>query len=1052
MAVEWDLKKKLLAATVGNLLVGTLLTVIVIISLLLTSFPKWIESTEDAMIGAETDNLGRLSLEKSEFADVHFARVIGDLKASCIHQEDVIRGKVPRTESLTRYSTVEDPTVSPVVPGWDPVNEASTEVSGWYQCRSDGNRAGTCQVVADESDVSAAHLSDTDPMELYYRGLWTADFPFTFGGFWAVTFEDDGFTRLFPYLFVNEAGDANSFINNDIVCETEPGKPTKTGYDGRCRVWYDIAYKKATSSGRPDPRLTAPYLFAGTTELGVTSSFALFDFTGSSEPIGQELEPPVGTDPIGVCMLDFSMGDVGLSVTDSLSDEGYGYLIPKAGGKAVAHPKQDWGKPDETATITELEFGSTTSEEATYFRDNILNKMEAGESGVATFEKNGETWHIAYQDVPSSGYSLGLVMPEEDIREPFNKARSRIDATIGIQVTIIVAVLVALAGVLVLYARKVTESITKPVGLLVSLVKRINTQNFEGDDLVSIQLVTDRKYLSRELAALDKIFRQMYLAVKVGQASFVSGDMQRAEATFMDAMALFARLGHIRGLGVCHTNLGAVYAMRQSYTQSISSYQAAIQNAEEMIENFSVNNDINIPSKGKNPPAPSGNAYFPGESDTEVARSTSEKSHPEQQRSIMTTLAMRQLNLAKCLTERARYSLRTHWPQRFATDRDQPEEIDTAADAPVKIPQALSDLQEAASLSKESIKTLAKFSSTSYLIDVRCDVVNLLALYAEVVGICEQTGEARASIRSTHAISMAESELMNLMKNIQEAGEDSEESEEFCDQRLRAYAAQANLLMAKGDDRAALNAFHFALTSSPTVALSHLHNAAQQFKVVLKRKGEHVAANMLMEQLPASKAASPKDFIILLDASGSMSGGLIKRAVDNMVQLYDEHISEKDRLAVYTFSTTVIQKLQMTLKGNGNEAAHIRRILKGMLSTGGLTACYDSIWKALDDFEREGETRRDRIIVCLTDGEDNMSRNSSLKVIERFKHNPNAQKVMLIIIAVGRLQTANILSDMCKASKDGVLVEAKNGLQDLDEAFEKVSKIIKGVSFRLEAL
>lgn len=343
------------------------------------------------------------------------------------------------------------------------------------------------------------------------------------GGFWAAVYEADGFTRLFPYLYFDEP-DSNSFIQGEIECVTEGGATT-TGYDGRCRGWYDLAFNApGVSSSRPRVKFTAPYVFAGTTELGITSSYPFYNFTGSSGSPGTMFDPQGS--PVGVCMLDLAMGDVGTSIEAPLSKDGYGYLIPKDGGNAVAHPDQDWMNPDETSEILELEFGSSTSSEAREFRDNILNKMEAGENGDTTFQKNGDTWHIAYRDVPSAGYSVGLVMPERDIREPFRDARSQIDATIGVQIGIIVAVLVLIASLILMYSRRVITNITEPVKLLVGLVKRINTQSFSGDDIVSITLVTDRKYLSRELAALDKIFRQMYLAIKVGQSSFLSGDLQ----------------------------------------------------------------------------------------------------------------------------------------------------------------------------------------------------------------------------------------------------------------------------------------------------------------------------------------------------------------------------------------------------------------------------------------------------------------------------------------------------------------------------------------------
>lgn len=507
-------------------------------------------------------------------------------------------------------------------------------------------------------------------------------------------------------------------------------------------------------------------------------------------------------------------------------------------------------------------------------------------------------------------------------------------------------------------------------------------------------------------------------------------------------MALFARLGHIRGLGVCHTNLGAVYAMRQCYTQAISSYEAAIQNAEEIIEHTNANG-------GSTPEAGSdSNAYAP-------SRSISKKSQLEQSNSMIETLAMRQLNLAKAITERARYSLRTHWPQRFGKVSECYGEISVVADSPVSLSQALLDLDEAVKLHQQCLKTLEKAGSRSRVIDVRCDTVNLLALYAEVIGICGQTGEARPTAKSSDIIYQAEAEFMKLMQDIQESENDDygdDDSDEAGAQKLRAYGAQGNLLMAKNDIKSALQAYNYALISSQRVAFNHLHAVASEMKVALKRAGRHAEATKLMNALPSSARSSRKDFIFLLDNSGSMAGTLIRKAVGNMVSLYDDHVEENDRVAVYTFSTTVLCRISMRPKGSGQEAEHLRRQMASMTNAGGLTACYDSIWRGLDDFTEAGNDNRDKVIVCLTDGEDNMSRHSAEHLKQRFRSENIAKGVMLIIIAVGKLRTADTLSSVAKSSKNGQLIEARNGLQDLDEAFKQVSKIISGMSFRLEAI
>ena len=494
--------------------------------------------------------------------------------------------------------------------------------------------------------------------------------------------------------------------------------------------------------------------------------------------------------------------------------------------------------------------------------------------------------------------------------------------------------------------------------------------------------------------------------------------VQEAEKTFNDAMALFARLGHEKGLGVCHTNLGAIYIGRRAYTQAISSYEAAIQNVEEMLESQQVLQSKDIDSS----------------------------------ESLVHTLATRQLNLAKAFASRARNALQTHWPQRFIPPESEQNFPD--ADPPISIEQSLDDLQEAVRLSHESLRTLQSYNSSFVeIMEARCDAVKVLSLHAEVIRISNETGAAKPKTSYQKALSETEKELAELMQSYTQCEASDEELGALNDQKLRAVAAQGDLLMAKGQVRDAILAYHQALTLFSSVDLLSLKDVVLEMSVALKCLGFQRPAKETISSLPEGKVSQAKDFIFLLDTSGSMAGGLIRKAVENMVALYDEHVNAEDRLSVYTFSTTVSQRIRMVKKGQGKDAEAIRRQMLSLTRAGGLTACYDAIWNALDNFKTaEKRGNRMKVIVCLTDGDDNMSKHKNGQVISRFDNDDDAQSVMLIIIAVGRLKSADTLRQIAQSSKDGQLVEAKNGLQDLDEAFKQVSKLIAGTEFRLESL
>lgn len=121
------LQSKLLCATAGNVGIGVTATVAIVVAVLLASFPSWIASTENAMIGSETDNLARLSVEKAEYSDVYYARISSTLDGLCTFTEDLLRGAVNTTGSLRRYSTLASDYFN--TPGWRTSQEASYEVT-----------------------------------------------------------------------------------------------------------------------------------------------------------------------------------------------------------------------------------------------------------------------------------------------------------------------------------------------------------------------------------------------------------------------------------------------------------------------------------------------------------------------------------------------------------------------------------------------------------------------------------------------------------------------------------------------------------------------------------------------------------------------------------------------------------------------------------------------------------------------------------------------------------------------------------------------------------
>ena len=136
------------------------------------------------------------------------------------------------------------------------------------------------------------------------------------------------------------------------------------------------------------------------------------------------------------------------------------------------------------------------------------------------------------------------------------------------------------------------------------------------------------------------------------------------------------------------------------------------------------------------------------------------------------------------------------------------------------------------------------------------------------------------------------------------------------------------------------------------------------------------------------------DVIFVLDESGSISTAdynRMKNVVTNLVnKLYDE-----DRIAIFTFDHRVKQRSGFVDK---NSAAFI---ISGLSQSGGSTALYNAIRDANGEFITSSSSDVVKIMICLTDGEDNSSRSSASSAIQTAK----ANNITIHMIGVGSVNT-----------------------------------------------
>ena len=137
--------------------------------------------------------------------------------------------------------------------------------------------------------------------------------------------------------------------------------------------------------------------------------------------------------------------------------------------------------------------------------------------------------------------------------------------------------------------------------------------------------------------------------------------------------------------------------------------------------------------------------------------------------------------------------------------------------------------------------------------------------------------------------------------------------------------------------------------------------------------------------------------ILVIDRSGSMSGGKMSGARNAANAYVDQMRPERDRAGVIAFDSRIDRLQPLT-----NNTAVLRRAIDGIRANGG-TALYDAIYQGLE--ELQGEDGR-RILLALTDGIDNASRRTPQDIINL------AQDEGITIYTIGLGQERMIFSEL----------------------------------------
>ncbi|MDP2662741.1 MAG: vWA domain-containing protein, partial [Dehalococcoidia bacterium] len=116
------------------------------------------------------------------------------------------------------------------------------------------------------------------------------------------------------------------------------------------------------------------------------------------------------------------------------------------------------------------------------------------------------------------------------------------------------------------------------------------------------------------------------------------------------------------------------------------------------------------------------------------------------------------------------------------------------------------------------------------------------------------------------------------------------------------------------------------------------------------------------------------NIILVMDVSGSMEGDKLGRAKDALVSFLRQVPSDDERIGMVAFASNYQEMVPLGRLGDNRQ-----QLLNAadQLSAGGNTAFFYAVWRAYLSLSQRNDPERINVVVAMTDGQENASKNFS---------------------------------------------------------------------------